>query len=74
MEASSKLHAPATLPPSLDDRGSRVPFPAGVGNIFIHHRVQISSGAHLASYPMGTGGSFPEGKADRTWSSLHTSI
>jgi hypothetical protein len=27
------------------------------------HVVQTSSGAHQASYPMGTGGSFPGGKA-----------
>jgi hypothetical protein len=26
------------------------------------HVVQTGSGAHPASYPMGTGGSFPEGK------------
>jgi hypothetical protein len=41
-----------------------VRFPAGVGNFFLHHRVQIGSGAHLASYPMGTGGFFPGGEAD----------
>jgi hypothetical protein len=33
--------------------------PAGAGNFFIHHRVQTGSGAHPASYPMGTRGSFP---------------
>jgi hypothetical protein len=27
------------------------------------HSVQTGSGAHLASYPMGTRGSFPGGKA-----------
>jgi hypothetical protein len=47
----------------LDDRGSRVGFPAGAGNFSIHHRVQNGSGAHPASYPMGTRGSFPGGKA-----------
>jgi hypothetical protein len=46
----------------LDNRGSRFRFPAGAGNIS-HHRVQNGSGAHPASYPMGTGGSFPGGKA-----------
>jgi hypothetical protein len=46
----------------LDDRGSRVRFPAGVGNFF-HRRIQNGSGAHLASYPMSTRGSFPGGKA-----------
>jgi hypothetical protein len=34
-------------------------FPAGAGNFSLHHRVQNGSGAHLASYPMGTRGSFP---------------
>jgi hypothetical protein len=43
----------------LDDRGSRVRFLAGAGNFSLHHRVQNGSGAHPASYPMGTRGSFP---------------
>jgi hypothetical protein len=47
----------------LDDRGSRVQFPAGAGNFSLHHRVQNGSGDHPASYPMGTGDSFPGGKA-----------
>jgi hypothetical protein len=46
----------------LDDRGSTVRFPAGAGN-FSHHRVQNGAGAGPASYPMGTGGSFPGNKA-----------
>jgi hypothetical protein len=47
----------------LEDRGTtKVRFPAGAGNFF-HQRVQNGSGAHPASYPMGTMGSFPEGKA-----------
>jgi hypothetical protein len=41
----------------LDDRGSRVRFPGG--DFSLHHRVQNGSGAHPASYPMGTRGSFP---------------
>jgi hypothetical protein len=28
-------------------------------NFSVHHRVQTGSGAHLASYPMNTRGSFP---------------
>jgi hypothetical protein len=40
----------------LDDRGSRVRFPAGAGKFSLHHRVQNGSGAHPASYPMGTRG------------------
>jgi hypothetical protein len=47
----------------LDDRGSRVQFPAGDGNFSLHRRVQNGSGAHPASYPMGTRGSFAGGKA-----------
>jgi hypothetical protein len=45
----------------LDDRGSRVLFPAGTENFSLQHRVQTGSGAHPASYPMGTSGSFPWG-------------
>jgi hypothetical protein len=45
----------------LDDRGSRDRFPVGAGNFSLHHRVQNGSGAHPASYPMGTRGSFPVG-------------
>jgi hypothetical protein len=47
----------------LDDRGSRVRFPAGAGNLSLHHRVQNGSGAHPASYPTGNRGSIPGGKA-----------
>jgi hypothetical protein len=43
----------------LDDRGSRVRFPAGAGNFSLHHRIQNGAGVHPASYPMGTRGSFP---------------
>jgi hypothetical protein len=41
----------------------RVRIPSGAGNFSLGHRVQTGSGAHPASYPMGTGGSFPGGKA-----------
>jgi hypothetical protein len=47
----------------LHDRGSRVRFPAGTGNFSLYHRIQNGSGAHSASHPMGTRGSFPGGKA-----------
>jgi hypothetical protein len=50
----------------LDDRGSRVRFPTGAGNFSLHHSVQTGSGAHAASYPMGTRGSFPRDKAAGT--------
>jgi hypothetical protein len=36
--------------------------PARGWNFSLHHRVQTGSGAHPASYPMGTRGSFPEEK------------
>jgi hypothetical protein len=49
----------------LDDRGSRVRFPVGAGNFSLHHRVKNGSGAHPASYPMGTRGSFPGGTTAR---------
>jgi hypothetical protein len=52
----------------LDDRGSRVRFPAEIGNFFLRHRVQNGSEAHPASYPMGNRGSYPGGKAARVWS------
>jgi hypothetical protein len=47
----------------LDDRGSRVRFPARTGNFSPHYRVQNISRDHPASYPLGTRGSFPGGKA-----------
>jgi len=40
-----------------------VRFPAGAGNFSLNYRVQNGSEAHPASYLMGTGGSFPGGKA-----------
>jgi hypothetical protein len=43
----------------LDDRGS-IP---GRSKIFLLHRVQTCSGAHPASYPRGTEGSFLGGLA-----------
>jgi hypothetical protein len=45
----------------LDDRGVHVP--TGTGNFSLHHRSQTGCGAHPVSYPMGTRGSFPRGKA-----------
>jgi hypothetical protein len=47
----------------LDDRDSRVRFPAGAGNFSLPHRVQNGSGAHPTSYTMGNRDSFPWGKA-----------
>jgi hypothetical protein len=45
---------------------SRFRIPAGAGNFSLHHRVQTGSGAHPASYPMGTKGSFSGGEAAGT--------
>jgi len=38
---------------------------AGAGIFFPCHHIQTSFGAHPASYPMGTGGFYPRGKALR---------
>jgi len=46
----------------MDNRDSRIWFRAGAENLSLDHRVQNGSDAHPASYPMGTGGSFPGGK------------
>jgi hypothetical protein len=48
------------------DHNSFRRFPAGAANFSLHHRIQNGSGAHPASYPMGTRGSFPGGKAAGT--------
>jgi hypothetical protein len=45
----------------LDDRDSRVRFPAWAGKFSLHHPVQNGSGTHPASYPMGTRGSSGRG-------------
>jgi hypothetical protein len=58
----------------LDDRGSRVLFPAEAGNLYLHHHVQNVSGAHSASYPMSKRGSFSESNAAGAWSWPLTSI
>jgi hypothetical protein len=47
----------------LDDRGSRVRLLAGAGTFSLQYSVQTGSGAHPASYPMDTRGSFLDGKA-----------
>jgi hypothetical protein len=58
----------------LHDRGFRVWFLVGAGNFSLHHHVQNGSGAHPASYRMGTRGSFPGVKAAGAWSWPLTSI
>jgi hypothetical protein len=47
----------------LDDQSSRVRFPTGAGNFSLYHRVQNGSGAHPASYQVGTRFSFLGAKA-----------
>jgi hypothetical protein len=37
--------------------------PGRVNNFTLLYSIQTGSGAHPASYPIGTGGSFPRGKA-----------
>jgi hypothetical protein len=46
----------------LDDQGVGVRVPIG-SEFLLLHVVQTGSEAHPTSYPMGTGGSFPGGKA-----------
>jgi hypothetical protein len=58
----------------LYDRGYGVRFPEKAGNFSLHHRVQNGSETHPASYPMGTRGSFPGGKAAGSWNWPLTSI
>jgi hypothetical protein len=45
-----------------------VNIPVGARNFSLHRRVQNGSGAHPTTYPMGTRGSFPGGKAAGEWS------
>jgi hypothetical protein len=47
----------------LNDRGFEVSVPVGSRFFSLLLSVQTGSGAHPASYPMGTGGPFPAGKA-----------
>jgi hypothetical protein len=51
----------------LDDWGVGVRIPV-VQEFSLLHVVQKDSGAHLASYPMDNGGTFPGGKAAGAWS------
>jgi hypothetical protein len=48
--------------------------PVGARNFSLRHRVEIGSGAHPASYIMGSRGSFPAGNAAGKWSWPLTSI
>jgi hypothetical protein len=46
-----------------------VQFLAGASDFSLLHSAQAGSGADSASYPMGTGGSFPRGKGHEADSS-----
>jgi hypothetical protein len=46
----------------LDDRAIEVRSPTGTEDFSSSPCVQTGSGAHPASYPMGTGGPFPGGE------------
>jgi hypothetical protein len=48
----------------LDGRSSGVRFSAWAGNFFLHHRVRTGSGAHPATYSVGSEG-FYSGVSDR---------
>jgi len=50
-----------------------VRFPVGAGNFSLWHHVQTGSGAHPASYPMGSRGTFLGGKMAGACSWLLTS-
>jgi hypothetical protein len=63
IEVSAFSYLYIALVYGLDDRGSRVRFPAGAGNFSLHHCIQNGSGAHPTSYPVCTGDSFPGAKA-----------
>jgi hypothetical protein len=47
----------------LDDQAIKVRSPTGAEDFSSSPCIHTSSGAHPASYPMGTGGPFPGGKA-----------
>jgi hypothetical protein len=47
----------------LADRAIEVRSPTAAEDFSFRPCVQTASGAHPASYPLGTGGSFPGGKA-----------
>jgi len=51
----------------LENRVIGVRFPAGARYYSLRHRVQTGSGAHPASYPIGTGVSLPWGEAAESW-------
>jgi hypothetical protein len=63
MKKSCDISVVIVLGYGLDDQGSKVQFLERAANLSLHHSIQNSSGAHPASYPIGTGGPFPGDKA-----------
>ena len=55
----------------MSDRVIGVQFPVEAQTYSQHHCVQISPGAHLASYPLESGHSFPEKSSGRAKSTSH---
>jgi len=53
---------------------TEVRFQVDAGIFSLCHRVQTGSGAHSASYPIDTGGSFPRSKPAGAWSWPFTSV
>jgi hypothetical protein len=53
---------------------ARFQFPAGAKYCSLLHRVPTGPGAHITSYPMGAGGSFPWDKVVGAWSWPLTSV
>jgi hypothetical protein len=58
----------------MDDRMIGVRIPTGAGNFSFHHRIQTGTGAHPASYSVGTRVSFLGGTAAGAWSWPLTSV
>jgi hypothetical protein len=50
----------------MDDRGSRVRFPAGAGNFSLHHHVQNGSEAHPVPGTLSLGVKLPGREADHS--------
>jgi hypothetical protein len=65
------IYSKLVYSPNWGNRGS---ISGGAWNFFLRHPLQTGSGSHSASYPMGTGSSFPGGKAAGSWSWPFTSI
>jgi hypothetical protein len=61
--AKSKRKTKDKFEGGFSDRYKHYVTPTGVEDFFFSSYVQTGSGAHAASYPVGTGDPFPGGKA-----------